>query len=109
MRELVISEMRERFIKAFLDLLILALVKDHPRCGYDILATIHREFNVLISPGTLYPMLHMLERQGFIESKLVNRKRNYFISRKGLERFRHSSIDFERSGRALISVTSAQP
>lgn len=107
-RELVIYEVRERFIKAFLDLLILALVKDQPRCGYDILATIHREFNILISPGTLYPLLHMLEENELIESTLFQRKRNYFISKKGLEIFKRSSIDFKRSEQTLLSITAAQ-
>lgn len=107
-KELVIYEVRERFIKAFLDILILALVKDQPRCGYDILATIHREFNILISPGTLYPLLHMLEENGLIESILVKRKRNYFISQKGLEIFKRSSIDFKWSEQTLLRITAAQ-
>ena len=94
----------ERHVKAFLDLLVLALLEDKPRCGYDILATIHRRFNILLSPGTLYPLLYALEKQGFIKSQAHNRKKNYVISEKGSNTLKRLSRDFKSSTLNLLSV-----
>lgn len=94
----------ERHVKAFLDLLVLALLEDKPRCGYDILAIIHRKFNVLLSPGTLYPLLYALEKRGFIEGQVQNRRRNYAISKKGSNMVKRLSRDFKDSSLTLLSV-----
>ena len=96
--------MFERHVKAFLDLLVLALLEDKPRCGYDILAIIHRKFNVLLSPGTLYPLLYALEKQGFIKSQAQSRRKDYVISKKGSKMLKRLSRNFKNSSLNLLSV-----
>ncbi len=96
--------MSERQVKAFLDLLVLALLEDRPQCGYDILAIIHRKFNVLLSPGTLYPLLYALEKQGFVENRAYNRRKNYVISKKGSNTLKSLTRGFENSSANLLSV-----
>lgn len=99
-------EMLRRYVKAFLDLLVLAILNSRPRCGYEILATIHRGFGVLISPGTLYPLLHMLEERGLIEGRPQNRRKNYVLTRKGLETFTVSSRIFETLSSNFVNIMS---
>jgi len=94
----------ERHVKAFLDILVLALLEDGPRCGYEILATIHREFNVLLSPGTLYPLLYALETRGFVESQVHERRKNYVISKSGSNTLQRLSREFKTSSLNLLKV-----
>lgn len=70
-------------IKGSLPLLILHLLNGEPRHGYSIAKEIKaRSEGVLdFKEGTLYPTLHNLEKQGFIESyksKHEGRTRRYY-------------------------------
>lgn len=60
----------EKFVKDELETIILAMVLKKPMCGIDIKKGIYQNFNVLLSSGTLYPLLHKLEKEGFLQSKL---------------------------------------
>jgi DNA-binding PadR family transcriptional regulator len=60
----------EKFVKNELETLILAMVSKEPMCGIDIKKGIYENFNVLLSSGTLYPLLHKLEKEGFLHAKL---------------------------------------
>lgn len=60
----------EKFVKDELEIIILAMVSKEPVCGTDIKKRIFENFHVLLSSGTLYPLLHKLEKEGFLQSKL---------------------------------------
>lgn len=59
----------ERHVKAFLDILVLAMLNGEPTYGYKLISAVHSEFGVLLSPGSLYPLLHSLEDDKMIESQ----------------------------------------
>ncbi len=67
----------ERFVKDYLDIVVLALIASKPMCGTDILDIIHRDFNVLLSPGTIYPLLHRLNKEGLLECECRVKKKVY--------------------------------
>ncbi len=67
----------ERFVKNYLDMLVLTLVMKKPMCGTEIMKTIHRNFNVLVSPGTIYPLLHQLEDEGLLRCEYGMKKKVY--------------------------------
>jgi len=46
-------------------------------CGTDIIGTIHLEFNVLLSPGTIYPLLHSLKEKGLLTIKKHGKAKTY--------------------------------
>jgi len=81
----VIKEMHGRIVKNFMDLLIMAELKNSPMSGYDVISFIHKKFRLLVSSGTVYSLLYSLERDGFIEGKFTNRKRVYALTEKGEE------------------------
>ena len=81
----IIKEMHGRIVKNFMDLLIMAELKDSPMSGYDVISFIHKKFRLLVSSGTVYSLLYSLERDGFIEGKFSNRKRVYALTVKGEE------------------------
>jgi PadR family transcriptional regulator PadR len=83
------KEWRERFVRSHLDLVVLRLLKDKPKWGYEINIGIREKFNVYLSAGTLYPLLHTLQDNGYVEGSIEpgpRVRRIYKITPQG-ERF----------------------
>ena len=76
-----------KFVRSFLDVIVMATLDSTPMYGYEIMAMVHKEFGVLLSPGTLYPLLHSLEDKGLIESSDNGGKIVYQTSSEGKQRF----------------------
>jgi len=80
---------RERLVKTGLDLVILRLLVEKPRWGYEINMEIRDRFDVYLSAGTLYPLLHMLEQRAYVEGVWQSEKgrgrRIYRITERGKE------------------------
>jgi len=64
---------------------ILYLLADKPRHGYDIIKEMESRFCGFYapSPGTIYPTLQLLEDQELVRSKEEDGKRTYEITEKG--------------------------
>jgi DNA-binding PadR family transcriptional regulator len=56
----------EKMVKDNLENIILAILQKKTMCGTEIIGTIHLKFNVLLSPGTIYPLLHSLKQKGLL-------------------------------------------
>ena len=92
--------------KGSAELLVLSLLEAEPRHGYDISKLIHLrsggalQFHVT----SLYPLLHRLEEQGWIEGRWVEkaeqRRRRYYqlteAGREALKAKQKSWLDFVR-------------
>jgi len=81
----VLKRMHRRIIKNFLDVLVLAELRNGPMSGYDVIAFIHNKFRLLVSSGTVYSLLYSLERDGLIAGSWSQRKRVYKLTDKGEE------------------------
>jgi len=81
----VLKNMHRRIIKNFLDVVILAELRNGPLSGYDVIAFIHNKFRLLVSSGTVYSLLYSLERDGLIVGMWNQRKRVYKLTEKGEE------------------------
>ena len=79
----VLREVYERIVKNFMDVLVMAELRNNPLSGYDVISLIHKKFNLLVSSGTVYSLLYSLERDGLIEGKFNDRKRVYVLTEKG--------------------------
>ncbi len=64
-----------RFVKNYLDMIVLALILKKKMCGTDILKCIKTSFDVSLSTGTLYPLLHDLEQKGLLDCDYGIRRR----------------------------------
>ncbi|MBC8520417.1 MAG: PadR family transcriptional regulator [Methanomicrobia archaeon] len=64
-----------RFVKNYLDMIVLALVLKKKMCGTDIIKSIQKCFNVPLSTGTVYPLLHDLEEKGLLDCEYGIRRR----------------------------------
>jgi DNA-binding PadR family transcriptional regulator len=78
-----VNAIYERFLKEFMDLLIMVKMREGEASGYDILTYFHQKFDLLVSPGTVYSVLYSMERNGLIKARGVDRKRIYALTPKG--------------------------
>src|SRR5262245_61967400 len=76
--------------KGSAELLVLSLLEDAPRHGYDIskLIQIRSGGALQFHVTSLYPLLHRLEKQGWVEGRWVEkadqrRRRYYSLTREG--------------------------
>lgn len=83
---------RHELIKNSIDSLLLSLISEQPKYGYQIIKELKGRsqgyFN--FKEGTLYPALHRLEKSDLVESKwqsLPNgqQRKYYYITEKGLD------------------------
>src|SRR5215510_11079645 len=99
------SRMLDRELKkGSAELLILSLVEDQPRHGYDIGTLIERrsEGTLRFNVASLYPLLYRLEKRGWIQGRWVEkagqRRRRYYrltpAGRKVLARQREGWREF---------------
>ena len=79
----------KELIKGSTSILVLSVLKDNDLYGYKIIKEIQLRSEKVFDfkEGTLYPVLHALEKEGYLESywdEFDNRKRKYYhITRKG--------------------------
>ncbi len=68
-----------------LRLLLLALIGERPRHGYDLIRAIEEKFSGAYSPspGAIYPLLTMLEEQDLIRSTPEGTKKLYAVTPEG--------------------------
>jgi len=73
-----------RMIQSFMDIIVLKrLTGDRLMSGYDLIKYFHNEFNILLSPGTIYSLLYSLERKNLIAGDARQRKMLYGITLEG--------------------------
>ncbi|WGM88462.1 MAG: PadR family transcriptional regulator [Candidatus Bathyarchaeota archaeon] len=58
-----------KLMRGLLDLVILQFLKTKPMHGYNIITSIRKNFGVYFGPSTIYPLLGILEENGYIESQ----------------------------------------
>jgi len=79
----LLKNMYRRIVRSFLDVLVLAELRNGPMSGYDVMGFIHDRFSLLMSTGTVYFTLYSLERNGLVSSVSRHRKRVYRLTAKG--------------------------
>lgn len=62
---------------------VLEVLADGPKHGYEIITAIEERRNVRPSAGSIYPTLQLLEDGGFVTSDQVDGKRTYTITEAG--------------------------
>jgi DNA-binding PadR family transcriptional regulator len=75
------------FHKGNLKYVILDLLKEKPRYGYEIIRALEEQSHGFYapSPGVVYPTLQMLEEMGYASSKERDGKKVYTITKEGLK------------------------
>jgi len=97
--EVLTDDVKRRFAKSFLDILILQLIEAKATWGYDIIKKTEAEYKVKLRHGALYPMLNELEAKRLLKSRKELKKgrarKIYEITKDG-KQLLHVYYDFFR-------------
>jgi len=87
---------RVRILRGQLNQIILEIIKDKPRHGYDVIKGIEETFHGLYAPsaGSVYPILQALEDQGFVTSSQESGKKVYSITADGKRELKENKDKF---------------
>ena len=91
----------KELLKGSTDLLVLTLIEKEPMYGYQMIKELSKKsenvFN--LQEGTLYPILHGLEEEGFITSywdETTAKKRKYYaITEKGKKQLKEKKEEWK--------------
>lgn len=73
------NKLIDEFVKKELRTIVLALITKEPMCGREIQMEIYKKFNILLSAGTLYPLLHSLEKTGLAKCTATIKTKVYSV------------------------------
>ena len=62
------KETQTKLTKGLLDLIILQYLEHESMHGYQLMTTIRKGFGVYFGPSTIYPLLGLLEKKGYVKS-----------------------------------------
>jgi DNA-binding PadR family transcriptional regulator len=72
--ESMVRRYRRGLVNSMLEYLILDNVERRDVCGYDIMSTLCVDFEVLLSPGQVYPVIDAMEESGVITKEKNGRR-----------------------------------
>ncbi len=89
-----------------LRLVVLGLIAEEPRHGYDIIKALEAKFqgSYSPSPGAIYPMLQMLEEADLVTSSAEGNKRLYSITDEGRAYLEENAAELERINAQIAQV-----
>jgi transcriptional regulator len=98
-------------VQGTLDLLILTIIGLEPMHGWAIAQRISQMSNdvLQVGQGSLYPALHKLEQQGWIEAEWRdsenNRRAKYYrLTREGRRALKQEAAQWERLSSAISGI-----
>lgn len=62
------KEVQSKLMKGLLDLIVLQFLSGQPMHGYQIITKIRKTFGMYFGPSTIYPLLSLLEKKGYVKS-----------------------------------------
>jgi DNA-binding PadR family transcriptional regulator len=62
------KEAQTKLTKGLLDMIILQYLEHESMHGYQIISKIRKGFGVYFGPSTVYPLLGLLEKKGYLKS-----------------------------------------
>ena len=100
-------------VQGTLDLLILKIVALEPMHGWAIAQRIHQMSSEVLQVGqsALYPALHKLEQQGWIEAEWkvseTNRRAKYYsLTRSGRKALAAEAANWQRLSTAISAIVN---
>ena len=62
------KEVQTKLTKGLLDTIILQYLNQESMHGYQLITKIRKDFGVYFGPSTIYPLLGLLEKKGYVKS-----------------------------------------
>ncbi|MGB3501009.1 MAG: PadR family transcriptional regulator [Mesorhizobium sp.] len=100
---------RRMFDSGALRLVVLGLIAEEPRHGYDIIKALEAKFQGAYSPspGAIYPMLQMLEEADLVVSRTEGNKRLYSITEQGTAFLAQNQAELDRINEQLAEASQS--
>ncbi len=102
--------MKSDLVKGHLELLLLGVLAEEPRHGYDVIVALRELSDGMfdLAEGSVYPALHRLERLGQVTSSwhVVSgrRRRVYALTKPGRQAMRVEHTEWSRLVQAVEAV-----
>jgi len=89
--------------RGMLKLLILKMLAKEPLYGYSLMKRIEKQSSGMWtpSPGSIYPALHSLEKEGYVISKGLGNRKMYKITQKG-KKSMEKNLDYLKKTKKFI-------
>ena len=78
--------MKERVLKAFLDLVILRFLEEKPMTGYEVNRLLVKKHGLMLAPNTINSKLSAMERSGWTKRIRNRHGKTYSLTDKGQEK-----------------------
>lgn len=108
-------DIRKELTKGSSALLVLSVLEKEDMYGYRIIKEIEMrsESVFTLKEGTLYPILHAFERDGYVnaywqESEQGRKRKYYHITRKGLDVLKENKEEWDAYSVAVKKVITAK-
>ena len=103
-----LKEVETKLMRGLLDLIILKFLTRKPMHGYNIITSIRKNFGVYFGPSTIYPLLGVLEENGYIKSqwnlKCERPKKVYSLTPEGTNLLKSTEESLNHICRKLTSI-----
>ncbi|MEM7707484.1 MAG: PadR family transcriptional regulator [Pseudomonadota bacterium] len=88
---------KDEVLQGTLDLLVLHVLSEGPQHGWGVAQTLRLRSNdvLLVTQGSLYPALHRLEKEGWIESEWGTSENNRRAKFYRLSKAGHAHLESE--------------
>ncbi|MEZ5461734.1 PadR family transcriptional regulator [Dokdonella sp.] len=93
---------KSQLLKGLAELALLSLLDERTHYGLEILERLREEAGMEMAAGTIYPLLHRLERSGLVSSAwtlddTANRPRKYYqLSESGKSELAEQASEWQR-------------
>jgi len=74
-------ELLKRFVRGFLDLVVLSMLTEEPLWGYRMMALLKERYSLKVGPPVIYPLLDRMDNEHLVtsyETKQANRVRKMY-------------------------------
>ncbi|MGB0767571.1 MAG: PadR family transcriptional regulator [Phycisphaeraceae bacterium] len=99
---------RRDLFRSSVELLVLAVLADGPAHGYALQQELARTLNQSLPAGSLYPLLHRLESESWIDSQTATHRgrprKRYALTPDGRAHLRKSAADWQATIAQLQSL-----
>lgn len=99
------EEIVEQVVKRNLELVTLSILEKGSMSGYSLIKEISSQFHILLSQGTIYPLLYSLQKEGTLAIKNgIGREKIYELTSKGREHARKNLAHFRKAYSFLLGL-----
>ena len=106
--------MPSSMLRGFLRVVVLKALAESPKTGYSLMKHVEGKVGVKPSPGSMYPLLNTLKKEGMIEFKGVDHTKQYKLTIKGrhdlhsIEEKRNECLDNFLEGMKMLSALTGE-